>query len=210
MVLASCSNKNDGIDPEVKEYFDDTKGYSLDRWESDQAWSIYGWSFIANIIPGLHLVGVWVDTAVVIYGVEDLAMGNGAIIAKEKSCLHLVSKYDYAIIQGMWVGAISDRRVRSALKSARQAQILSRSGTRAATQAAANRLMKVVSEKVGLKLTSKLAFKFGIKIAAIKVLGFVPLLGGIAAVFINKVMFVDPIDRASELYYSIKAREVCG
>lgn len=209
VLLTACGTSTDGIERSVRKYHEQTQTMSLSQWESNTKSSVYWTSFIANSIPGLHLAGVWIDTFVVIGSAKSLALGNGAIIARQKNCPHLVSYADYPLIQGLWVRSIKRPELRSALTSARSAQVLSQHGGKVASQAAAKQLMKVLEKKIGLKVGGKIFIKYTIKVITKKMIGFAPILGGIAAALINKFMFMDPIDSASEFYYQTKAQFVC-
>lgn len=211
VALNGCTgSRQDGIDPEVANYFEATKSHSISSWRKDISTNVYGVAFFANAITAIHLIGVWLDTIVVVDKSESLALGIGAILARDKNCPQLVHTDDYQFIQAMWVGAVNNRQLRSAFVHAKEAQRLAHGGTAAARQLAVHHMLRAVEEKIGLKITGKIAAKFGAKIIVKKLVGFVPVLGGVVAVLINKIWFLDPMQESSETYYLLKAELVCS
>lgn len=210
IAFVGCSNqRSDGIDPSAVQYFEATKDHTIDSWNSDIRSTVYWTAFLGNAITTLHLIGVWVDTAVVVDKSESLALGMGAIYAREKNCPQLVHANDYQFIQALWLGAITDPQLRAAFLHAKQAQRLAHTGTAAARQLAVQHMIRAVEEKVGLKIFGKLFAKIGLKVLVKKLVGFVPILGGLLAIGINKWWFMDPISESSSTFYKLKAEFSC-
>jgi hypothetical protein len=208
--IGACSGqRSDGIDPSVVEYFQATKDHTIDSWDSDIRSTVYLTGFAANAITALHLIGVWIDTAVVVEKSKSLALGIGAIKARELNCPQLLHADDYEFIQALWVAAVSEPQLRSAFLHAKKAQGYALSGTDAARQLAVKHLLRAIEEKIGFKVAGKVLAKFGIKVVLKKLAGFAPIFGGLIAVAINKLMFMDPIYDSSITYFNLKAEAVC-
>jgi hypothetical protein len=203
--LSACSKKEGEIEPVIKEYFEKTKNLSLDQWYSETATSTLWGSFFLNLIPALHLITVWIDTIMVIETSKDLALGNGTIIAKQYSCPTLVTEEDYEIIQAMWVETLPV----SELQAAYNMKHLSMSANPHDRYLALKLVKKNLAKKVGFKVAMKIFGKYTVKVIMKKFAGFIPLVGGIVAVTINRSMFFSPIDENSKIYFKIKAEAMC-
>lgn len=89
--LAGCSRSVSAI------WEERTIGYSHSDWWTSNVASAAGLGFIANAIPGIHMFGLVVDTAFVYSTIDNIVLGNGAIVARTYNCKDLVEDEDYVI-----------------------------------------------------------------------------------------------------------------
>jgi hypothetical protein len=173
LFITGCSEKNDGINSQVRQYFAATEGKNLDIWKSDRWWGSFLTGIFWNAIPGLHIAGVWIDTFFVWQSVDDTAMGVGAILAKQKNCPHLLQPDDYDIVVGLWGGAIDKSDISIALstiesfkegeKLGQAARLLMQNKSKDATRIVTQMVRGKLYDKVSGKLFGKYAVKIGSK-----------------------------------------------
>jgi hypothetical protein len=212
---AACGSPPDGMHGGVKTYFDQTSGKTNQSWSSERNATAFGIGFFWNIVPGLHLAGVWIDTFFLWSSLETTAMGHGAIIARRLNCNHLVVPEDYVIIQSKWTGELDTSKIIMILNSIDEFQEGYKQGAQIG-QSLANRSMKattvirnVIANKIQEKITGKILGKYATKILVKKVAGFVPFVGALLAGAMNTWMFVGPLESAAQEYFQTKARYVC-
>lgn len=72
-----------------------TAGKELSDWRATYVWRRVGAGVVLNAIPTLHIFGLVIDTIYVWVGIDDLVLGNGSIVARERNCKGLVDADDY-------------------------------------------------------------------------------------------------------------------
>jgi len=157
----------------------------------------------SQAIPGFHLLGLFADVGAVVYFLDELIYGTGAIVSRQMSCPALLEKQDYWHVLGAWFqGVRSSAEFDTAMS-------LAATMTPLITREQAHRLFVNAVQLHGSKFVGvKLAGVIAAKMTAKGVAGFIPALGPIVAGGINWYIF-SGIDDAANAYFQSKARLVC-
>lgn len=159
---------------------------------------------VSYIIPGLHLLGLFVDAAVIADNVDRTIYGQGAIAAREHHCPALIGNGDFSSALGVWYRGIrSSAELEAALGLA--ALIAPRAAT---SEEAAMAFVTAVKAHgipvIGKTVSSLLVGKLGIKALT----GIMPVVGPLISGGINWYIF-DGLNDAAMSYYQQKANQVC-
>lgn len=201
-LLSACSSVSD-------KFRSETESKALSDWRTEHVITPMWIGFFANMVPAIHLIGLAFDTYIVSTSIDDLVLGNGAIIERETGCEGLLQDDDF----NLYLGWSTDGRteVEAAFTAALKAYqaldaanevssvVFARTYTRYAT------VSRKYSEKVFAKIGAKVAGKAVVKGFA----GFVPLLGPVSAAAINYFIMND-LDKSSRRYFYYKASVFCG
>jgi hypothetical protein len=205
-VLTSCSLVDAPKDhaPLRAEYAQKTADTTTGSLYTSTVLKVVGIGAASQAVPLFHLLGLIPDVGAVVYYLDELIYGTGAIVAREKGCPVLLEKQDYWNILGAWFKGIRTSAEFDAAMSL--AATLTPLVTREkALQYFANAVSTHGAKLVGAKLAGVIAAKLTAKGLA----GFLPVLGPVAAGGINWYIF-SGVDDAANAYYQSKARVVCS
>lgn len=204
--LAACSLVDPPKDhaPLRSEYTQKTSDTTTSSLYTSTVLKVAGIGGASQAIPGFHLLGLIPDVGAVLYYLDELIYGTGAIVAREKGCPALLEKQDYWNILGAWFKGI---RTTAEFDTAMSlAATLTPLVTREkALQYFANAVNVHGAKLVGAKLAGVIAAKLTAKGLA----GFIPVLGPVAASGINWYIF-SGVDDAANAYFQSKARFICS
>lgn len=206
LALTSCSLVDPSQDhAELRaEYARKTADASTDGHYTATVLKVAAIGGFSQSIPGLHLLGLIPDVGAVLYYLDELVYGTGAIVARQKRCPDLLEKQDYWNVLGAWFkGVRSTAEFDAALSLA--ATLTPMVTREKSLQLFAQAVHLHGAKFVGAKLSGVIAAKLAAKGFA----GFVPVLGPIAAAGINWYIF-SGVDAAANAYFESKARVVCG
>lgn len=190
--------------------FDNVKGW-VTRQRNLASWM----GAMAMLVPFLHAPAMIIDTLYLFRKMTYVCWGVAAIRGCQPS-----GTADFKIILAHWSGAIGDEMLDAAIiestnefnestlisSIADQVFILliSRYGWRGTRSMVVPPVIKG-SGKVASKLTAKITLKYfakvGVKLVASIMAGFLPLIGVVVAVGLNRY-FVDSIAKSADRYYS--------
>lgn len=187
-------------------YASETEGYTLSDWQDKYVTRNIYTGAILNVVPVAHLLLMIIDTLKVYSDIDDLIYGNGAIIGRSKSCPHLASPDDYELFF-TWNSGHKREVIASIAQVYNQKDDIDQLST-SLGQTLNSRSIKLLEKKLEKKLAAKLGLKMMMKISINAVTGFAPILGAVAAGFINWWILSDINDHSREYFYE-KAKVVC-
>ncbi len=199
LLLAGCSD-NDYY------YSDEVGEKTIDQWNGEYVQSRVWAGVILNIIPGIHLAGLIMDTLYVYSAIDDIVYGVGAIKARELSCSGLVEEEDYDLFFA-WEGG-EPQEIMAAFREMVSTKSDVEELSDHMERRFAARVAPLVKKKIQKKLISKLGSKILIKVFSKALLGFIPVVGASAAGIINYII-LDDLFEDSQQYFEEKSKIVC-
>jgi hypothetical protein len=206
LLSVSCSNSGTPSESQSlrAEYSGKTRSYaSQDAYYGHVRNIVLLTGGITHAIPGVHFVGTWVDAGILLYQLDELVYGSGALIARARRCESLVEKGDYRRVLWSAVKGVNATEVRTAamLALGTKTPFLSDGQTDAVFTGAIN---SHIGEFFGAKLVGLVAGKILTK----KLFGIIPIIGPVAAMSINWYI-VHRVNDAAVVYFDEKATVAC-
>lgn len=200
------------LTPDLTGIYNDAIEYNVTQWQTLQSSLVTATGAAAIAIPGLHLLTIAADVAVLMNRMSVCSYGIGAIIGNGEGHGFILEEEDFPVILGRWCkvegldnAALSKAAAEVGIKVG--GKIGGKVGGKVITKEIAKFAVKQASILIGKKLAgpigAKLGSKFGAKLGGKVAAGFIPFLGPAIGGSIN-LYFITEISREAKEWYNFK------